>query len=70
MTTNHIPSADETLNMLAKERKYPIRISNRENPHYVTERVFVNGVCIQIHVGEDVEVPATVRKLLIEKGVI
>lgn len=66
-----IPSAAQTFKMLEKEKKFNVRIKpEKENPKYVTERVFVNGECIQIPVGEDVEVPETVYKLLIRKGVI
>lgn len=66
-----IPSAKETFEMLEKEKKYRIRIRpDKDNPKYVTERVFVNGECIQIPVGEDVEVAETIYKLLIRKGVI
>lgn len=66
-----IPDEKETLKRLSKEKQTTIRIrSDKNNPNYVTERVYVNGVCIQIPVGEDVEVSETVRKLLIKKGVL
>lgn len=66
-----IPDEKETLKKLSKEKQTTIRIrSDKNNPNYVTERVYVNGVCIQIPVGEDVEVSETVRKLLIKKGVL
>lgn len=66
-----IPDEKETLKRLSKEKQTTIRIrSDKNNPNYVTERVYVNGVCIQIPVGEDVEVSETVRKLLIIKGVL
>lgn len=66
-----IPDENETLKMLSKEKQTTIRIRpDKNNPNYVTERVYVNGVCIQIPVGEDVEVSETVRKLLIKKGVL
>ncbi len=66
-----IPSEEQTLAKLEKEKKVRIRIRKDENnPNYVTERVFVNGVCYQIEVGEYVEVPETIAKLLEEKGII
>lgn len=66
-----IPSEEQTLAKLAKEKKVRVRIRKDENnPNYVTERVFVNGVCYQIDVGEYVELPETVAKLLEEKGII
>lgn len=66
-----IPSEEQTLAKLDKEAKYKIRIKpEKQNPNYVTERVFVNGVCIQIPVGEEVEVSKTVYDLLIGKGII
>lgn len=66
-----IPSAEQTFEMLAKEKKFNIRIKgDKNNPNYVTERVFINGECIQIPVGEDVEVPETVYELLKRKGII
>lgn len=66
-----IPSEDQTMAKLAKEPKIKIRIRKDENnPNYVTERVYVNGVCYQIDVGEYVEVPETIAKLLEEKGII
>lgn len=66
-----IPSPEQTEVMLDKERKVLIRIrEDKNNPNYVTERVYVNGVCYQIPVGESVEVPETVAKLLQDKGVI
>lgn len=66
-----VPSGEQTLKMLRKEKQYLIRIKpEKNNPNYVTEAVYVNGECIQIPVGEDVEVPETVYKLLIRKGII
>lgn len=65
-----IPSENETLRMLEKEKHYKIKIKRSDNPNYVTERVFVNGVCIQIPVGEFVDVPETVKILLERKEVI
>ncbi len=66
-----IPNAEQTYAKLGKETKYTIRIkAEKNNPNYVTERVFVNGECIQIPVGEEVEVPETVYKLLLQKGII
>lgn len=66
-----IPSGEQTLKLLRAERQFPIRIKpEKNNPNYVTEAVYVNGECIQIPVGEDVEVPETVYKLLQRKGVI
>ena len=66
-----IPDEQETLETLRKEPKKTIRIKpEQNNANYVTERVYVNGVCYQIPVGEDVEVPETVYKLLVQKGVI
>lgn len=66
-----IPSEEQTLAMLKKEPKVKVRIRKDENnPNYVTERVYVNGVCYQIEVGEYVEVPETIAKMLEEKGVI
>ena len=66
-----IPDGDLTLKMLEKEKHYTIRIrGDKNNPNYVTERVFVNGECIQIPVGEEVSVPETVKMLLERKGVI
>lgn len=66
-----IPNEEKTLQMLAKEEQHTIRIrKDKNNPNYVTERVYVNGVCIQIPVGEDVKVSETVRSLLVRKGVL
>lgn len=66
-----IPSEEQTLAKLDKEQKYRIRIKpEKENPNYVTERVFVNGVCYQIPVGEEVEVSKTVYDILIDRGII
>ena len=66
-----IPNEEQTLAMLNAEPKVRIRITaDKNNPNYVTERVFVNGVCFQIEVGETVEVPETVAKLLQDKGII
>ncbi len=66
-----IPNEQETLAQLAKEKQHTIRIKkDKNNPNYVTDRVFVNGVCIQIPVGEEVKVSETVKKLLILKGVL
>lgn len=66
-----IPSEEKTLEKLDKEPKYRIRIKpEKENPNYVTERVFVNGVCYQIPVGEEVEVSKTVYDILIDRGII
>lgn len=66
-----IPSSEETFAMLSKEKKYNICIRKDDNnPNYVTERVYVNGECIQIPVGEEVDVPETVFKLLRRKNII
>lgn len=66
-----IPSIEETLRTLDKEPKSRIRITaDKNNPNYVTERVYVNGACYQIPVGESVEVPETIAKLLEDKGII
>lgn len=66
-----IPSAEETLKILDKEPKVRIKIREiKENPNYVTERVYVNGACYQIPVGEYADVPETVARLLEEKGII
>lgn len=66
-----IPDERETLENLDKEEKVLISIPNKdENPNYVTERVYVNGVCIQIPVGEDVWVSKTVREILKRKHII
>ena len=66
-----IPTEEQTLAMLDAEIKIPVRIkSDKNNPNYVTEAVYVNGVCIQIEVGKEVPVPETVYKLLLRKGVI
>lgn len=66
-----IPSEEATLKMLEKEKHINIRIkADKNNPNYVTEAVYVNGVCIRIPVGEDVSVPKTVHELLVRKGVI
>ena len=66
-----IPSGEQTLKLLNKEEQIKIRIkSETNNPNYVTEAVYVNGECIQIPVGEEVEVPKTVYELLLRKGVI
>lgn len=66
-----IPTAEETYAKLNSEKKYTIRIKGeKNNPNYVTERVFINGECIRIPVGEEVEVPETIYKLLVEKGII
>lgn len=66
-----IPDETETLEALDREPKKKIRIKpEQNNANYVTERVYVNGVCIQIPVGEEVEVAETVYNLLVQKGVI
>ena len=66
-----IPSEEETLAKLNEEEQFTIRIKpEKDNPNYVTERVYVNGVCIQIEVGKDVKISKTVRDLLVAKGVI
>ena len=66
-----IISPEQTKAMLDAEPKYQISIKKEtNNPNYVTERVFVNGFCVQIPVGEKVEVPQTVYEILQEKGVI
>lgn len=66
-----IPNEVETKKMLDAEPKHTVRIRKDENnPSYVTEMVTVNGLKIQIPVGEDVEVPDTVYKRLIAKRVI
>lgn len=66
-----IPNAKETFELLGKERKYPIRIrADKNDPKYVTEMVKINGECIMIPVGEEVEVPETVYRLLSAKGII
>ena len=66
-----LPSIEETQEMLNNQRKYLIRIKQEaNNPNYKTERVIINGLCIQIPVGEEVEVPELVKNLLINKGVI
>ena len=66
-----IPTAEQTFEMLRKEKKYNISIRKDDNnPNYVTERVYVNGECIQIPVGEEVEVPETIFKLLRRKNII
>ena len=66
-----IPSEEQTLAMLDREPKVRIRIAgDKNNPNYVTERVYVNGACVQIPVGEAVDVPETIAKLLEEKGII
>lgn len=66
-----IPSEEQTLKVLENEKHINIRIkADKNNPNYQTEAVFVNGVCIRIPVGEDVEVPQTVYDLLLRKGII
>ena len=66
-----ILSEEETLDFLKKEEQFSIRIrADKNNPNYVTECVYVNGVAIQIPVGEDVKVSKTVRDLLLRKGII
>lgn len=66
-----IPSPSETFEMLRKEEHFKIRIRQEvNNPNYVTERVYVNGECIQIPVGEEVSVPKTVYDCLVRKGII
>ena len=71
MDNTRILSETETLAELAKEKKVRININNKgDDENYRTERVNVNGVTYQIPVGEDVEVPETVYKLLKKKGVI
>lgn len=66
-----IPTEEQTLEMLSKEKKVRVRIRKDDNnPNYVTERVYVNGVCYQIEVGEYVDVPETIAKLLEDKGII
>ena len=66
-----IPNSEQTQKMLNREEKVNIRIpTDKNNPKYVTERVYVNGLCIQIPVGENVEVPKTIANLLEKKGII
>lgn len=66
-----IPTEEQTLEMLSKEKKVRVRIRKDDNnPNYVTERVYVNGVCYQIEVGEYVDVPETIAKMLEDKGII
>lgn len=66
-----ILSEEETLDFLKKEEQISIRIrADKNNPNYVTECVYVNGVAIQIPGGEDVKVSKTVRDLLLRKGII
>lgn len=66
-----IPNEQETLRRLDEEPRHRIKIRrDKNNASYVTERVYVNGVCIQIPVGEDIEVPRTVKELLERKEVI
>lgn len=71
MNNTRILNEQETLDLLAKERKVRININNKsDDEHYHTERVNVNGVTYQVPVGEDVEVPETIWNLLRKKGVI
>lgn len=66
-----IPNAKETFEMLDREEHFQIRIREDKNdPHYVTEIVRVNGECILIPVGETVSVPKTVYECLLAKGII
>ena len=66
-----ITTEEQTLDMLSKEKKVRVRIRKDDNnPNYVTERVYVNGVCYQIEVGEYVDVPETIAKMLEDKGII
>ena len=66
-----IPTENQTMAMLDKEKKVRVRIRKDDNnPNYVTERVYVNGVCYQIEVGEYVDVPETIAKMLEDKGII
>lgn len=66
-----IPTEEQTMAKLEKEKKVRIRIRKDDNnPNYVTERVYVNGVCYQLEVGEYIEVPETIAKMLEEKGII
>ena len=66
-----IPSEQQTRENLRNENHIKIRIKpEQNNANYVTERVFVNGVCYQIPVGEEVEVPETIYELLKTKGII
>lgn len=66
-----IPTDKETFEILGREKKYRIRIRpDKNDPKYVTEMVKVNGQCIQIPVGEDIDVPETVYRCLEAKGII
>ncbi len=66
-----IPSEKQTLDLLSREKQINIRIkTDKNNPNYVTERVYINGVCIQIPVGEDISVPETVYELLKRREII
>lgn len=68
---NRIFTETETRELLDSERKISININNRgDDENYRTERVNVNGVTYQIPVGEDVEVPETIWRMLRGKGVI
>lgn len=68
---NRILTETETRELLDSERKIRININNRgDDENYRTERVNVNGVTYQIPVGEDVEVPETIWRMLRGKGVI
>ena len=66
-----IPSEQQTRENLRKENHFKIRIKpEQNNANYVTERVFVDGVCYQIPVVEEVEVPETIYELLKTKGIM
>jgi hypothetical protein len=57
--------------LLDKQEKFKIRIrksSNPKDPNY--ETVQVNGYTFTIMKGVDVEVPQTVRDILVEAGII
>ncbi len=66
-----IPSEEQTLELLRQEKQITIKIkTDKNNSNYVTERVYVNGACIQIPVGEDIAVPETVYELLKRREII
>lgn len=63
--------ANTTKAQLDKQKKYKIRIRKDPAPNALNyETVQVNGHTMQIMKGVDVEVPETVRDILIEAGII
>lgn len=61
----------DTQAQLKAQKKYMIRIRKDKDPKAPNyETVQINGYTFTIKKGEDVEVPETVRDILVEAGII